>query len=282
MQAEAQTIKERQIMAKIHSIKEISKGIFDMVLLAPEVATAAKAGQFVNLYLNDASKLLPRPISICGFDALAGTVRLVFRVVGGGTSELSEMSEGDEIKILGPLGNGFFEIPEKNALLFGGGIGIPPMLGLAKKLHTQGKKVTAILGYRDAENFLAEEFKAFADVIIATDDGSVGFHGNVVDAARNCFGADASKEPDQNGVNATCSDLHIFACGPLPMLRGVKAFAAAHNAPAQISMEERMACGIGACLACVCKSSEVDHHSNVKNKRVCKDGPVFMAEEIEI
>ncbi|MCR5585873.1 MAG: dihydroorotate dehydrogenase electron transfer subunit [Lachnospiraceae bacterium] len=282
MQADTQTIKERQIMAKINSIKEISKGIFDMVLLAPEVASGAKAGQFVNLYLNDASKLLPRPISICGFDAATGTVRLVFRVVGGGTAELSEMSEGDEIKVLGPLGNGFFEIPEKNALLFGGGIGIPPMLGLAKKLHSEGKKVTAILGYRDSDNFLADEFKAFADVIIATDDGSVGFHGNVVDAAKSCFGADESKKPDQNEVNATCSDLHIFACGPLPMLRGVKAFAAEHNAPAQLSMEERMACGVGACLACVCKSSEVDHHSNVKNKRVCKDGPVFMAEDIEL
>ncbi len=259
-------------MAKINSIKEISKGIFDMVLLAPEVATSAKAGQFVNLYLNDTSKLLPRPISICGFDAFAGTVRLVFRVVGKGTEELSEMSEGDEIKVLGPLGNGFFEVPEKNAFLFGGGIGIPPMLGLAKKLHSEGKKVTAILGYRDSETFLADEFKAFADVIIATDDGSVGFHGNVVDAAKACV----------NEVSLSLDDTCLYACGPLPMLRGVKAFAATHNVPAQLSMEERMACGVGACLACVCKSTKVDHHSNVKNKRVCKDGPVFFASEIEI
>ncbi len=259
-------------MAKIHSIKEISKGIFDMVLLAPEVATAAKAGQFVNLYLNDASKLLPRPISICGFNAFAGTVRLVFRVVGKGTEELSEMSEGDEIKVIGPLGNGFFDVPEKNALLFGGGIGIPPMLGLAKALSSKGVNVTSVLGYRDAEAFLSNEFKQYGRLILATDDGSLGFHGNVVDAAKSCVAEGALSLAD------TC----ICACGPLPMLRGIKAFAAEHDIPAQISMEERMACGVGACLACVCKSTETDHHSNVKNKRVCKDGPVFMAEEIEI
>ena len=259
-------------MAKILSLKETAKDIFDMTLSAPEVASSAKAGQFINVYLKDASKLLPRPISICGFDPEKGTVRIVFRVVGNGTKELSEMKEGDDLKIMGPLGNGFFEIKEKNALLFGGGIGIPPMLGLAKSLSAKGIKVTAVLGYRDAENFLAEEFKAFGDDIIATDDGSVGFHGNVVDAVKNSVATGALDLTD------TC----LCACGPLPMLRGLKAFAKDNSLKAQLSMEERMACGIGACLACVCRSTEVDHHSNVKNKRVCKDGPVFYAEEIEI
>ncbi len=256
-------------MAKIKSIKEISKDIFDMTLLAPEIASEAKAGQFVNVYLKDASRLLPRPISICGFDSAEGTVRLVFRIAGEGTRELSKMREGEEIKVLGPLGNGFLPVSEKRALLFGGGIGIPPMLGLAKQLSEKGLKVTSVLGYRDFSLFLAEEFKAYGDLIIATDDGSCGFHGNVVEAIKSASGMDLSD---------TC----LYACGPLPMLKGLKAFANEKGLNAQISMEERMACGIGACLACVCKTAEVDGHSNVKNKRICKDGPVFFANEIDI
>ncbi len=259
-------------MAKIESIKEISKDIFDMLIYAPEIASSARPGQFVNVCLNDASKLLPRPISICGFDKARGTVRIVFRIAGAGTAELSEMKEGDELKVMGPLGNGFHETQEKNALLFGGGIGIPPMLGLAKSLHEKGVNVTTVLGYRDSDLFLSEEFKYFGNVIIATDDGSKGFKGNVVEAAKK-YVSDGT---------LSLTDTCIYACGPIPMLRGLKTFASDNSVPAQLSMEERMACGIGACLACVCKSTEIDAHSNVKNKRVCKDGPVFWAGEIEI
>ncbi|MBQ7636793.1 MAG: dihydroorotate dehydrogenase electron transfer subunit [Lachnospiraceae bacterium] len=263
-------------MAKITSIKEISNDIFDMILLAPEIASEAKAGQFVNVYLKDASRLLPRPISICGFDSAEGTVRLVFRIAGEGTRELSKMREGEEIKVLGPLGNGFLPVNEKKALLFGGGIGIPPMLGLAKQLSEKGINVTSVLGYRDASLFLAEEFKTYGDLIIATDDGSCGFHGNVVEAAKSRV--ESSYATDKLDPTDTC----LYACGPLPMLKGLKAFANEKGFNAQISMEERMACGIGACLACVCKTAEVDGHSNVKNKRICKDGPVFFANEIDI
>ena len=151
-------------------------------------------------------------------------------------------------------------------MLLGGGIGIPPMLETARELHEQGEKVTVILGYRDAQLFLKDEFEAYADVLVATEDGSVGTKGNVLDAMR------------EHQVEAEV----IMACGPMPMLRAIKAFAEEKGCIAYISLEERMACGIGACLACVCKSKDVDAHTNVKNKRICKDGPVFAADEIEL
>jgi dihydroorotate dehydrogenase electron transfer subunit len=162
---------------------------------------------------------------------------------------------------MGPLGNGF-TLEGKKAILIGGGIGIPPMLELAKQLQCEK---TIVLGYRDV-TFLDQEFKYLGQVYISTEDGSTGTKGNVIDAIK------------ANGLEA---DL-IYACGPTPMLRGVKAYATEHGIPAQLSMEERMACGIGACLACVCKTKEKDHHSNVNNKRICKDGPVFYADEIEL
>lgn len=150
--------------------------------------------------------------------------------------------------------------------MIGGGIGIPPMLQLSKSLSEQGVSVQVVLGYRNDDLFLKTEFEDCAEVYVSTEDGSVGTKGNVIDAIR---------------ANELVADT-IYACGPLPMLRGVKAYAAEQGIRAQISMEERMACGIGACLACVCQSSEVDGHSNVHNKRICKDGPVFDAEEIEL
>ena len=166
--------------------------------------------------------------------------------------------------MLGPLGNGFplHEAEGKRVFLMGGGIGIPPMLQTAKEL--KGQK-TAILGYRD-ELFLNNEFQEYADVYVATEDGSAGTRGNVMDAIRE---------------NALEADV-IFACGPTPMLRAIKAYAEDKNIPCWISMEERMACGVGACLACVCKSKEVDGHSHVHNKRICKDGPVFLSTEVEL
>lgn len=247
-------------MATVVSQKEIGTGIYDLVLQTSQVAAAARAGQFVSVYSNDGSRLLPRPISLCGIDREAGTLRLVYRVAGKGTDEFSKMVAGDQVKILGPLGNGF-ELLDKKAFLIGGGIGIPPMLQLAKELKCEK---TAVLGYRD-ELFLLDDFKAVCDTYIATEDGSAGTKGNVIDAIKE---------------NALTADV-IFACGPTPMLRALKAFAEENNMECYISMEERMACGIGACLACVCKSKEKDEHTNVNNKRICKEGPVFNAKEVE-
>ena len=252
-----------QCMAKITSKTELQEGIYSMWLLVPEIASQAVPGQFVSLYCKNEDKLLPRPISLCEINREQGLLRLVYRVVGYGTDEFSRMNPGDEIKILGPLGNGF-PLEEKESVLIGGGIGIPPMLQLAKELPG---KVTVVVGYRDANTFLLKEFEEAADrVVIATEDGSLGTKGNVIDAMK-----------EQN----VCGDV-IYSCGPTPMLRGVKAYAQEKNIPAYLSLEEKMACGIGACLACVCQSKEVDHHSNVNNKRICKDGPVFLATEIEL
>ena len=240
--------------------EEIADDIYSMWLHTEQIAAHAKAGQFVSVYCKEGSRLLPRPISICEIDRKDGALRLVYRVAGKGTEEFSSMHTGMQLKVIGPLGNGFPK-QEKKAFLIGGGIGIPPMLELAKELNCE-KQI--VLGYRD-ELFLLDEFRKQGEVYIATEDGSVGTEGNVLDAIR------------ENGLTADV----IYACGPLPMLRALKEYAAKEDIECWISMEERMACGIGACLACVCKSTEKDAHSNVKNKRVCKEGPVFRAEEVD-
>lgn len=257
-----------QCSAKVMRTEQLADGIFSMWLLAPEIAGQAAPGQFISLYCDDGDRLLPRPISLCEIDKNAGQLRIVYRVVGAGTKEFSEKSEGDAVRIAGPLGNGFpleeGSKSDKHAVLIGGGIGIPPMLELAKQLSS---RVTVVVGYRSADTFLLQELKEAADkVVIATEDGSLGVRGNVIDAVR-------------------AEDIHgdvIYSCGPLPMLRGVKAWGMEEEVNTWVSMEERMACGIGACLACVCHSTEPDSHSRVNNKRVCKDGPVFLSTEIEI
>lgn len=247
-------------MAVIIRQEKIGTGIYSMWIRTEQVAEHAKAGQFVSVYCNDGSRLLPRPISICEINKEEKTLRLVYRVAGKGTGEFSAMKTGETLHIVGPLGNGFPK-KEKKAFLIGGGIGIPPMLQLAKELDCE-KQI--VLGYRD-ELFLLDEFQKQGEVYLATEDGSTGTKGNVLDAIR---------------ANALTADV-IYACGPTPMLRALKTYAAENGIECWISMEERMACGIGACLACVCKSKEKDAHSNVNNKRICKEGPVFLAEEVE-
>lgn len=253
---------QKKVNVTIHSQEKLSDGIFSMWLNAPEMAASSVPGQFIAVYTNDRSKLLPRPISICEVDKKEGRLRIVYRIAGAGTQEFSEMSAGQTLDILGPLGNGF-PLKEKKAFLIGGGIGIPPMLELAKNLNCEK---TAVLGYRDSQLFLKDEIAAYADVVVATEDGSVGTTGNVIDAIR------------ENGLKADV----IYACGPTPMLKALKAYAAENGIECWLSLEEKMACGIGACLGCVCHSKDVDDHSNVRNKRVCKDGPVFLADDVEL
>ena len=265
-----------KITADVIRQERIADGIYSMWIKAGEIASQARAGQFISVYTRDSSRLLPRPISICEIDREHQNLRIVYRVAGAGTEEFSAYQAGDSIDILGPLGNGFPEIaPEKSAFLIGGGIGIPPMLELAKELNC---KKTAVLGYRDSQMFLKEEFEAYADVIVATEDGSAGTKGNVLDAVRE--NGLMAGEDGRMGTKPA-ADV-ILACGPTPMLRALKAYAAEQKLECWLSLEERMACGIGACLACVCGSKESDEHSYVRNKRICKDGPVFAAEEVEL
>lgn len=263
-------------MATVLSQEQTAPGIYDM-WMETELASEAKPGQFLCIYTKDRSALLPRPISICEVREDRRALRIVYRVAGLGTAEFSGYAAGQTVAILGTLGNGFpLEQAEgRRVLLMGGGIGIPPILELAKQMSGDGKSARAmsiardisiVLGYRDKKMFLREDFEKYGRVCIATEDGSVGTKGNVMDAIRD---------------NGLAADM-IFACGPMPMLRAVKAYAADQKIKAYISLEEHMACGVGACLGCVVKTKDVDSHSHVHNARICTDGPVFEAGDVEI
>lgn len=254
-----------KIKATVFSQEQLASDVFSMWLEVGSIASEAKPGQFISVYSNDDSKLLPRPISICEIDREKGTLRIVYRVVGKGTEEFSKAEAGDSFEILGPLGNGFpiEEAKGKKVLMIGGGIGVPPMLQTAKEIEGEAIIVS---GYRNQDLFLKEELESAGTLFIATEDGSVGTKGNVVDAIR------------ENQIEADM----MFACGPKPMLRALKNYALEKGIPCWISMEEKMACGVGACLACVCQSKDVDSHSHVHNKRICKDGPVFLSTEVEL
>lgn len=242
--------------------EELVKNVYSMWLHADKISAAAKPGQFLGLYSSDGSRLLPRPISICETDMADRAVRIVYRIAGKGTAEFSHMRTGMPLNIIGPLGNGF-PLKSQKALVVGGGIGIPPLLQLTKELECE-KQV--ILGYRDREMFLLRQFEELAPVLTATEDGSAGTKGNVLDVLRNT-------QPE--------GDV-IYACGPLPMLRALKAYAKERDMECYLSLEEHMACGVGACLGCVCKTVHRDAHTHVHNTRICTEGPVFLAEEVDI
>lgn len=250
-----------QEMAIVLEQRILAEGVYSM-WLSTSIAKEAVPGQFVSLYCEEHSRLLPRPISICEIDKERSAIRLVYRLAGEGTKEFSALQTDDEVKVLGPLGNGF-PLEGEHPIVIGGGIGVPPMLELAKSLSA---KATIVLGYRDEQLFLKEQFEDYGQVEIATDNGAVGVHGTVVDVL------------EQKQITGDV----IYACGPKPMLAAVKRYATEHEIKCYVSMEERMACGIGACLGCVCQTKEEDAHSHVHNTRVCKDGPVFLAEEVEL
>ncbi|MBQ7954539.1 MAG: dihydroorotate dehydrogenase electron transfer subunit [Lachnospiraceae bacterium] len=255
---------KEKVTARVISQTEIANNIFDM-WIETGLAKEAHPGQFIGVYPKNKSTILPRPISICEVNEEKTALRIVYRIAGQGTTEFSGYHAGDSVEILGILGNGFplEEGRGKKVFLMGGGIGVPPILQLAKELDAE-KKI--LVGYRDSNLFLKEDLDKYAKVYVATEDGSVGTKGNVMDAIRE---------------NALEADV-IFACGPMPMLRAIKKYAEEKNIPAYISLEEHMACGVGACLGCVVKTKEIDHHSHVHNARICTDGPVFEAKEVEI
>ena len=239
---------------------QLTDRIVDLWIDCPAIAKEAMPGQFV--MLGAPGYFLRRPISICQIDRAGGFLRLVFEIKGGGTRALAGLDVNMSVKMLGPLGRGF-SVPEgKRAILIGGGIGTPPMLSLAMDTPD----VTAILGFRNADAvILKEEFDAVCgDVILCTDDGSGGEKGFVTDALQRLLG---TSKPDL-----------ICACGPIPMLRCVAQIANSHHLPAQLSLEERMACGVGACRGCGVHM--LDENGKRVIGRVCKDGPVFSSDRI--
>lgn len=255
---------KRKETAIVVSQHEIACGIYDLWLQC-ELAKEGNAGQFVCLFTNDTSKLLPRPISICEVDEKRSQLRLVYRVAGEGTKEFATYQKGDQVAILGVLGNGFpiEKTIGKKVLLLGGGIGIPPMLETAKR--SKGSLQIGV-GYSNQEVFLQEELQEYGKVVVATMDGSVGIEGTILDAIR-----ETSYVPEV-----------IFACGPMVMLRAVKEYALEVGAEAYLSLEERMACGVGVCLGCVTKTKERNHHSHVHQARICTEGPVYHAKEVTL
>ena len=248
--------------ALVTSNEMIAQDIYKLCLFCKDAFKEAKAGQFVNVYTDNACLLLPRPISIC--DSTNDTLTLVFKVVGEGTKLFSGLKTGDRVDVSTSLGNSFdtsFLKEGDTVLLAGGGVGIPPMLNLAKKCKAEGLKTIAVLGFRD-EPFLIEEFeKAGSEVHICTDLGTFGFHGNVVQFLKS------------EGIAADAA----FACGPKIMLKFFTEYTKEKAIPTFISMEERMGCGYGACVGC---AIDLNINGEVVRKKVCKDGPVFKAEEV--
>ena len=238
---------------KVIANERLTAAVWRMVLEG-DTHDITRPGQFVNIALE--GRFLRRPISVC--DWSEGSLTLIYKVVGDGTADMSRMTAGTQLDLLTGLGNGFSTDREaRRPLLVGGGVGVPPLYGLAKRLIAKGVHPTVILGFNTAaEVFYADEFRtAGAEVIIATADGSAGVKGFVTDAMK---GLDFD---------------YFYACGPMPMLR---ALCAATDCDGELSMEERMGCGFGACMGCSCKTSDGGY------KRICKEGPVFRRNELII
>ena len=220
------------------------------------------AGQFLHIACGE-GLLLRRPISVCMVqeDEPQDTARVVFEVRGEGTKWLAQRQVGDKVNVLGPLGNGFTVTPNDRLLLVGGGIGVPPLLGQAA---FTAKNSTAVLGFRSAGRaMLVEDYRDYCEAVyLCSDDGSLGRHGFVDAQLKDIL------EKDKNFTA-------VLACGPKPMLKNVAKVAAEYGVPCQVSLEERMACGVGACLGCAVQMADGTM------KHVCKDGPVFDAKEVD-
>ena len=239
----------KEVIFTIRENVALTDSVYKMVMEGDTSAIGA-SGQFVNIKLD--GQYLRRPISICDYDD--GILTIIYKVVGTGTEQMSAMKASDKLNILVGLGNGYdTSLSGDDPVLVGGGVGVPPLYKLCKMLKAEGKRVSVILGFNTAsEIFYKEEFEKIADkVIITTVDGSCGVKGFVTNALDESY-------------------TYVYSCGPFPML---KALAAATKCGGQYSLEERMGCGFGACMGCSCKTM-------LGNKRVCKDGPVFVKEEI--
>lgn len=264
---------KKHLFSTVISNERIAENIYDMSVCyqaQEQDGLGVKAGQFAQLFLDSEKNLLPRPISICDFDEDKHSLRFVYQLAGEGTKAFSELVPGDTLRMLVPLGNGFnVSTNKKSIALVGGGVGVPPMLALAKacRVKNPNATITAILGFR-SETILIEDFRTTGvDVAVATDDGSVGFKGNCVQYMR------------ESGLRFDI----VYSCGPRPMLKSLAGYCAETDTPCFVSMEERMACGIGVCVGCAVLLKSRSHPDNPDEnyyKKVCKEGPVFNAKEV--
>ena len=253
--------------AKVLKNEEISEGNFSLSLYSPKICEEAKPGQIVQVKCS-AAQTLRRPISICDCDKEKGILRLCFEIRGAGTEYMATLKENDEISLLGPLGIGYEtqDVASRKILLVGGGIGTYPLLFCARELKANGAKPEALIAFKNKGKIvLQRDFEEFCEKVhIATDDGSCGFCG---------YAHQLLEKLTQNDTYDA-----IYICGPLAMLKGIAKIAESKNIPAFASLEERMGCGVGACLSCVCETKDEngEHH----HERVCADGPVFDAKKL--
>ena len=244
--------------AQILENKSICQDIWQMTVACPEIARQAQPGMFVHIGIPRGELLLRRPISMADVDAAAGTLLFIYRRVGKGTHCLSELAAGDSINCLGPLGHGF-DLTAKKPLLVGGGMGIAPLLFLAKKM--KGGADILMGGRNEQEMFWPSFYREYVrNIFITTDDGSLGSRGVTSDLLPQLLISNAYDR--------------IVVCGPEVMMRSIAHLAQQYGIPCQLSLEKRMACGLGACLSCSCDTN------SGQRKKVCKDGPVFWAQEV--
>ena len=261
----------KQVFAKLIKKQEIIKDIYKFSVKAPEIVETAKPGNFIEIRVNDGiDPFLRRPISIYNLDKENGILEFIFQVKGKGTEILSKKEEGTDIDIIGPLGNGTFKFEKyKNIAVIGGGIGIFPLYELSKEAKQNDVKVNCYLGFRNKDFVMLEkEFEEVTDnLTITTDDGTYKEKGFAIDYLIK----------DMENEKYEC----IYACGPLPMLKAIQKYANENNIDCQISLEEKMACGLGVCLGCAVKTAKSPKDAP-EYWHVCKGGPVFQAKDVEI
>lgn len=261
----------KQILAELLRKEQIVKDVYKFTIKAEEIVKLARPGNFIEIRVNNQTEpFLRRPISIYNLDIEKGILEFIFQVKGKGTQILAQRNIGEKIDIIGPLGYGTFKIGDKtNVAIIGGGIGIFPLYELAKEIKNQEKRVKAYLGFRSKDLVMLEnEFTKVTDnLIITTDDGSYMQKGFAIEFL----------EKEINNTKYDC----IYACGPLPMLRAVKKLSIEKNIECQVSLEEKMACGLGVCLGCAVKTTK-STAENPEYWHVCKAGPVFQAKDVDI
>lgn len=261
----------KQVFAELIKKEKLLEGLYKFSVDAKEIVELANPGNFIEIRINENSDpFLRRPISIYNLDKKNGVLEFIFQVKGKGTELLAKKKEEDKIDIIGPLGNGIFKFEEyKNIAVIGGGIGIFPLYELSKQAKNAGKKVYTYLGFRNKDLVtLEKEFEDVSTILtITTDDGSYKNSGFAINYLKN----------DLEKNNIDC----IYACGPLPMLKAVKKLAEEKEIPCQISLEEKMGCGMGVCLGCAVRTA-TSTDDNPQYLHVCKAGPVFNSKMVQI